>query len=93
MVISGGQHFGLPWLLPWLLKLLGNKLLLLRLRLLRLWLLLSHPSPGCEDQLELLLSNVDLLRGALTLLPKFQWTYSPDQVGSSTAGKRKLAIQ
>jgi len=52
--------------LPWLLKLLGNKLLLLRLRL--LWLLLSPPSPGCEDQLELLLSNVDLLRGALTLL-------------------------
>ena len=70
--------------LPWLLKLLGNELLLLwllrlllgnellLLRLLRL--LLRRPSPGCEDKLELIRSDGDFPRS--TLLPKFQWTSS-----------------
>ena len=68
-----------------MLKLLGNELL--RLRLLRLllrnkllllrllWLLLLSPSPSCEDQLELIRSDVDLLRLRGALLSKFQWTY------------------
>ena len=51
--------------------LLRNKLLLLRL----LWLLLLSPCPSCEDQLELIRSNVDMLRLRGALISKFQWTY------------------
>merc|ERR1719245_1218481 len=50
-----------------LLLLLRNKLLLLTLlllgsKLLLLGLLLGRPGPGCEDQLKLIRSDVDLLR-------------------------------
>ena len=56
-----------------LLLLLRNKLLLLRLlllgsKLLLLGLLLSRPGPGCEDQLKLIRSDVDLLRLGSALL-------------------------
>ena len=56
-----------------LLLLLRNKLLLLTLlllgsKLLLLGLLLSRPGPGCEDQLKLIRSDVDLLRLCSALL-------------------------
>lgn len=52
-------------LLLWLLRLLlGNELLLLRL----LRLLLRRPSPGCEDKLELIRSDGDFPRSTLALL-------------------------
>ena len=56
-----------------LLLLLRNKLLLLTLlllgsKLLLLGLLLGRPGPGCEDQLKLIRSDVDLLRLCSALL-------------------------
>ena len=60
-------------LLLLLLLLLRNKLLLLTLlllgsKLLLLGLLLGRPGPGCEDQLKLIRSDVDLLRLCSALL-------------------------